>query len=140
MNKIFLIGRLTAKPELKITNNETPVCKFTIAVNRRPEGVDFIDCVVWKGQAENLCKYQNKGSLIAIEGTLRKDTYEDKEGKIRSVVQVLANNIEYLESKNAQNNAQISAQNNAQISAQDCANDPFSEFGEQISIDENFLD
>ena len=140
MNRVMLIGRLTTKPELRYTSSNIAFCRFTIAINRpkREDGTqeaDFIDCVVWRGQAENLTKYQDKGNLIAVEGTLRKESYEDKDGNKRYIVEVLANQIEYLQNKNAQKN-----ENTVQNSEEEPEEDPFSDFGESVSIDDNFLD
>lgn len=100
MNQINLIGRLTKDPEIRQTQKNKAVCEFDIAVNRiGQEQTDFITCVVWEKQAENLVKYQNKGSLIAVNGALRVDKYQNQEGQNRYKTYVLATNIEYLGSK-----------------------------------------
>ena len=105
MNQINLIGRLTRRPELKYTSSNKAVCDFSIAVNRNytnengEREADFINCQVWNKQAENLCKYQDKGNQIAVEGNLRVQSYDDKDGNKRYATFVLVNNIEYLESK-----------------------------------------
>ncbi len=100
MNQINLIGRLTKDPEIRQTQNNKSVCEFDIAVNRiGQEQTDFITCVVWEKQAENLTKYQSKGSLIAVNGALRVDKYQNQEGENRYKTYVLATNIEYLSSK-----------------------------------------
>ena len=96
MNKVLLIGRITKDLELRHTPNDKAVCDFTLAVNRDKDNADFINCVVWNNQAENLCKYQGKGSLIAVFGELRVDTYE-VEGNKRYKTYILVNNLEYLE-------------------------------------------
>ena len=98
MNKVLLIGRITKDLELRHTPNDKAVCDFTLAVNRDKENADFINCVVWNNQAENLCKYQGKGSLIAVFGELRVDTYE-VEGNKRYKTYVYVNNIEFLGKK-----------------------------------------
>lgn len=138
MNRWHGIGRLTAKPELRYTGSNVGYSRFTLAVNRpkqkdKEQETDFIDCVTWRGQAENLCNYQDKGNLIAIEGSIRKDPYEDKDGNKRYNTYVLVNNIEYLQSKSS--GTQSDTQNDTQTEA-----DPFAEFGETVNIDENFLD
>ena len=105
MNKVVLIGRLVRRPELKYTGSNKAVCDFSIAVNRNytnDEGEresDFINCQVWNKQAENLCKYQDKGNQIAVDGNLRVQSYDDKDENKRYSTFVLVNNIEYLESK-----------------------------------------
>lgn len=98
MNKVLLIGRITKDLELRHTPNDKAVCDFTLAVNRDKENADFINCVVWNSQAENLCKYQGKGSLIAVFGELRVDTYE-VEGNKRYKTYIYVNNIEFLSKK-----------------------------------------
>ena len=94
----MLIGRITKDLELRHTSNDKAVCDFTLAVNRDKENADFINCVVWNSQAENLCKYQGKGSLIAVFGELRVDTYEVEVNK-RYKTYVYVNNIEFLGKK-----------------------------------------
>ena len=87
MNKSILIGRLTKEPELKSTPSGRNVCQFTIAVNRNytnangEREADFINCVAWDKQAENLVRYQHKGNQIAIEGRIQTRNYEDNSGK-----------------------------------------------------------
>jgi len=135
MNSINLTGRITKDLELKYTSNNKPVCEFNLAVNRiGQEQADFITCQVWNGQAENLTKYQGKGSLVGIIGSLRVDKFQDKDGNNRYKNYVLVSNIEYLGAKKEEN-----AQNNQNI-VQNVEADPFAEFGEQVNIDENFLD
>lgn len=104
MNTVNLIGRITKELELRATANGTSVCTFNIAINRPnvskddkdKQQADFLQCVVWKTQAENLCKYQGKGSLIAVEGSIRNDAYESTDGTTKYRQYVLANRIEYL--------------------------------------------
>ena len=103
MNKVVLTGRLTKTPELRSTSKGIEVCEFTIATNRPvvrdgKRETDFINCIVWEKQAETLCKYQQKGNIIAVFGELRTDSYE-KDGKKQYKSYVLVSNIEFLESK-----------------------------------------
>lgn len=126
MNSINLIGRLTRNPELARTQTGKVLSKFSIAVNRiGQDGTDFINCVVWGNTAENLVKYQTKGSLICVNGGLRVDQYQDKEGRNQSRTYVLVNNIEYLQTKN---NNTINSSN------------PYEDFGNSISISDDFLE
>ena len=105
MNKAILIGRLTRDPELRSTPAGRNVCQFSIAVNRTftnangDREADFINCVVWDKQAENLVKYQKKGNQIAVDGRIQTRNYEDKDGKRVYVTEILANNISFLDSK-----------------------------------------
>ena len=102
MNNVCLIGRITKDLELRETQEGKKVCKFTIAVRRDENNADFINCMVWNQQAENLCKYQSKGSLISVVGSIRTGSYE-KEGNKVNTFEVLANQIHYLESKKEAN-------------------------------------
>jgi len=83
-NKVVLIGRLTKDPELRYTNTNIPVCSFSLAVNRpfvsnnNDKNVDFFNCTAWRKQAENVAKYVNKGSMVAIEGRLQTRDYMDR--------------------------------------------------------------
>lgn len=129
MNRISLVGRLTAKPELRYTNSNKAVSMFTIAVNRDKDNTDFLDIRVWDKQAENLCQYQDKGNLIGIDGTLRKDIYTREDGTKTSSTYVLANHIEYLSSKATQESTQETKEE-----------DPYLSYGESVNIDNNFLD
>lgn len=99
MNRIELIGRLTKKPELRRTKNDKFVATFTLAVSKDKETTNFINCVVWGIQAENLEKYQDKGSLIGIVGELNVRQYEDNNGNKKTIYEVLCNEIEFLSFK-----------------------------------------
>ena len=99
MNKVMLTGRLTKDLELRKTKNDKGVCEFTLATNRiNGKDADFINCVVWGVQAENLVKYQAKGNLIGVEGELRAESFEVN-GEKRYKTYVLVNQIEYLQGK-----------------------------------------
>ena len=84
MNKTILIGRLTADPELRQTQNGIASCRFTVAVNRKYKNeqgeyeADFITCVAWRQTAEFVSRYFSKGKMIAVEGTLHTGSYQDK--------------------------------------------------------------
>lgn len=109
MNSVNIIGRLTRDPELKKTQSGISVVKFTLAVNRsfRDESgetqADFISCIAWRAQADNLAKYMRQGSLIGLEGRIQTGSYETEQG-MRYTTDVVANNITFLESKGSQNN------------------------------------
>lgn len=143
MNRIELVGRLTAKPELRYTNSNVAFSNFTIAVNRpkqkdKEQETDFIDCRVWRGQAENLANYQDKGSLISVEGSLRKESYQDKDGNKKYVIYVSVDRIGYLENKKSRENQEtdLYSQRNDYVE-----NDPFADFGNQVSIgNDDFLE
>ena len=105
MNKVILIGRLTKDPELRKTPTDVSVVQFTIAVNRpfqQQNGerqADFINCVAWRNQAENLAKYIKKGGQIAVEGSIQTRSYDDPNGVRRFVTEVIASQITFLESR-----------------------------------------
>ena len=132
MNKFFGIGRISTDLELRQTNSGKSVVKFNLAINRYGEGVDFIPVQVWGVQAENLVQYQQKGNQLAVEGSIRIDNYTDSEGNNRYSTYVLAQNVQFLDKKSINNNTE--EEQPSQTS------DPFEEFGEQVSIDDNFLD
>lgn len=104
MNKVILIGRLTKDPELRETNNGKQVASFTMAVDKFGEGADFINCVVWNKQAENLVKYQKKGGQIGITGRLQTRDYDDEKGNKRYITEVIADSIEFLGAKKEESN------------------------------------
>ena len=106
MNNVVLVGRLTRNVELKyISGSGTPVANFAIAVDREFTGkdgkkeTDFIDIQVWGKSAENCANYIGKGSLVAIQGSIRVDSYQDQEGNNRKMTRVNANRVQFLDSK-----------------------------------------
>lgn len=108
MNKVELIGRLTKDPEVKLTPNQTPFCNFTVAVDRRfkdsngQRQADFINCVAWKGTAQFLQKYFKKGSRVGICGSIQTRNYEDQNGQKVFITEVLAEEIEFVESNRSE--------------------------------------
>ena len=103
-NLVVLTGRLTADPELKTTPNGISVTRFSIAVNRNygsgeDRQTDFINIVAWRHSAEFVAKYFKKGNLIGIEGSIQTNKYQDKNGNNRTSFEVVANNIQFVESK-----------------------------------------
>lgn len=110
MNKVILIGRLTADPELRYTPNGAAVCSFRIAVDRPfnsqsgERGADFINIVVWNKAAENTAKYMSKGRQIAVDGRLQIRSYDGNDGQRRWVTEVVADRVEFLGSGGSANN------------------------------------
>jgi single-strand DNA-binding protein len=103
-NLVVLTGRLTADPELKTTPNGISVTTFSIAVDRRYRSgeerqTDFINIVAWRQSAEFITKYFKKGSMIGIEGAIQTRRYQDKNGNNRTAFEVVANNVQFVESK-----------------------------------------
>lgn len=105
-NKVILIGRLVAAPELKTTPGGLPVTSFTLAVDRKYQKdgerkADFITIVAWRQTAEFVCKYFGKGSAIIVCGELQTRSWTDDSGKKRYATEVLANEVNFVESKKA---------------------------------------
>ena len=103
-NLVVLTGRITADPELKTTTNGTNVTTFSIAVERsyrsgEERQTDFINIVAWRKTAEFITKYFKKGNLIGIEGSIQTRRYQDKNGNNRTAFEVIANNVQFVESK-----------------------------------------
>ncbi len=156
MNKVVLIGRFTAKPELRYTPQNTAYTRFSIAVNRNFTGADgkretdFINVVAWRKQAETITKYFDKGNLIALEGRLQTGSYDDKDGNKRYTMDVALDNFEFVESKAAREASQASMPQSSEPTPYDyqdapkeevnVEDDPFAEFGDSVSIDDNFLE
>src|SRR5690606_6455589 len=143
MNRVVLVGRLTKDPELRYTPNGVAVANFTVAVNRPfknqqgEQEADFINCVVWRKQAENLANYMKKGNQIGVDGRVQTRTYEGQDGKTVFVTEILAESIQFLESKNngnTQQNKKFSTQSNVQQ-----RQDQFSSAGNPIDIDDSTL-
>lgn len=110
MNKVILLGRLTKSPELKTTTSGVNVCSFTVAVNRRfaKEGqqtADFINCVAWRQTAEFICKYFDKGRMIAVVGSIITGKY-DKDGQTHYTTDVNVDEAYFADSKNSQTTAE----------------------------------
>ena len=106
MNKVVLMGRLTRDPEMRQSQQGTPVLSFSIAVDRRfaKEGqqqADFINCVAWRNTAEFICKYFQKGSMIAISGRLQSRTWDDRDGKRQYSTEVVVDEAYFTGSRSA---------------------------------------
>ncbi len=108
MNRVVLVGRITHDLELRYTNSGVAYLSFSIAINRtytNQQGereADFIRCMVWRNQAENMVKYVGKGSLIGVDGRLQSSNYETPQGEKRTSIDVVCENVQFLESKGTQ--------------------------------------
>lgn len=114
INRVVLVGRITKDPVLRKTPNGTSVVSFTLAVNRniKKEGqpdADFINCQAWGKTAEAMEKYTRKGSLIGVDGHIQTRNYDDKDGKRVYVTEVVADSVQFLESKKSDQSAQDEA-------------------------------
>ncbi len=154
MNRVCLVGRLTAKPELRYTGSNVPYTRFSLAVNRTfnnangEREADFINIVVWRRQAENVANYLDKGSRVSVEGRIQTGSYTAGDGSRRYTTDVVADNIQFLDTRRQAearaNNTTPYDYNDAPAAAPmndvDIADDPFADFGDNVSIDDNFLE
>ena len=112
INSIFLVGRLTKNVELRYTPSNVAVATFTLAVNRTFKNengereADFINCVMWRHQAENLANWAKKGALIGITGRIQTRSYDNQQGQRVYVTEVVAETFQLLESKGQGNQTQ----------------------------------
>ena len=141
MNKIILIGRLTADPALKYTPSGTAVVTFTLAVNRRfanqngEREADFINCQAWKHTAEFVANYFKKGQQLALEGRLQVRSYDGNDGQRHWVTEVVAEQIEFVGSKNGSNSNNASGNSGAG----GYGAEPELGWGQEIPFDDNDL-
>ena len=105
LNKVILMGRFAADPELRHTQSGTPVCSFRLAVERDfkdkdgSRQTDWLDCVAWKGTAEFISRYFSKGRMAVVDGRLQTRSYEDKNGNKRKAVEVVADSVYFADSR-----------------------------------------
>ena len=115
MNKVMIIGNLTRDPELTTTNSGVSLCRFSLAVQRRfqnAEGereADFFNVVVWRAQGENCYKFLKKGAKCAVIGRLQNSSYEASDGSKRYTTDIVADEVEFLSSKPADGQGEMSA-------------------------------
>lgn len=139
MNQVILIGRLTKKPELRSTESGKTLCNFSLAVDKGikdEEGnklTNFFECTCFNKTAENLVKYQDKGSLISITGELDTYKYTDNEGKNHLKTNIRVQTIEYLSKPQTNENGANLGQK------QGITNDPFEEMGNKVANDTSEL-
>lgn len=124
INRVVVVGRLTKDPELRYTPSGLPMARFTVAVNRTfsnqqgEKEADFISCVAWRKQAENLANFMRKGSLIGVEGRIQTGSYEGQDGKRVYTTDVVADAVQFLEPRSAGGNSQQPNQNRGQYGGQ----------------------
>lgn len=159
MNKVILIGRLARDPEMRTTASGTSVTRFTVAVSRPftgqngDRGADFISCIAWRRQAENIAKYCTKGSQVAVEGRIQTGSYDGQDGTRRYTTDIVADNVTFLGSRGGNENGGFQAndpfiqempsyQDNYVSNDAPTANvgeDPFKDFGEEIALSDDDL-
>lgn len=114
INRAVVCGRLVRDPELRRTQNGTPVTSFTLAVNRTfknadgQQEADFLNCVAWNKTAEIVEQYCSKGNLVGVEGRLQSRSYQDNQGNNRTVVEIVADQVQFMQTKDS--SAQTMAQ------------------------------
>ncbi|HDE6949884.1 TPA: single-stranded DNA-binding protein [Staphylococcus aureus] len=149
LNRVVLVGRLTKDPEFRTTPNGVSVATFTLAVNRtftKAQGereADFINCVTFRKQAENVNNYLSKGSLAGVDGRLQSRSYENKDGQRVFVTEVVADSVQFLETKNnnQQQNNNYQQQNSSYNAPQNRqqSNNPFANANGPIEITDDDL-
>lgn len=117
INRVVLVGRLTKDVDLKYTQSGIAVARFTLAVNRAfksadgEQQADFINCVAWRKQAENVANYLRKGSLAGVDGRITTGSFEGQDGKRVFTVEVTADSTQFLEPKSNRSESPNSSQN-----------------------------
>lgn len=159
MNKVILIGRLARDPEMRTTGGGTNVTRFTLAVTRTftgpngERGADFISCIAWRKQAENIAKYCSKGSQVAVEGRIQTGSYDGQDGAKRYTTDIVADNVTFLGSRGGNDNNGYSNDsfpqeapsyndsyaNNSGAPTANIGEDPFKDFGEEIALTDDDL-
>lgn len=150
MNKVILIGRLARDPEMRTTSSGISMTRFTIAVSRPFSGqdgtqqADFINCVTWRKQAENVAKYCSKGSQVAVEGRVQVNSYDAQDGTKRYTTDIVCDNVTFLGSKSSNTNFNNNEdmENTSDFIEEmttDISEDPFKDFGDEISLSDDDL-
>ena len=164
MNKVILIGRLTRDPEMRTTPSGVATTSFSIAVQRNyanaqgDREADFINCVAWRKQAENIAKYCTKGSQVAVEGRIQTRSYDAQDGTKRYVTEVIADNVTFLGSRSGSGESSSYAANNYNnvsnvndsmssnnfggsndIVTTDLSEDPYANMGSEVALSDDDL-
>lgn len=142
INRVVLVGRLTRDPEMRYTQSGIAVARFTLACDRPFGGqdgkkeTDFIDCTVWRKQAENVAQYLKKGNMAGVDGRLQISSYEGQDGTKRQRAEVVADSVRFLEPKGSGGQSQ---QQSAPKTAKDADafSDPFAAGGKIDILDED---
>lgn len=146
MNKAIIIGRLTKDPEMRTTASGVNSTTFTVAVSRNytnqsgERDTDFLNCVAWRKQAENIAKYCTKGSQVAVEGRIQTRSYDAQDGTKRYVTEIMADNVTFLGGKGSNVNSSndyVGAGND--IATVDISEDPYKDFGNEVALSDDDL-
>jgi single-strand DNA-binding protein len=127
LNRVVLVGRMVRDPELKKTSSGMAYTNITVAVDNPlrngEKSASFIPCTCWNKTAENVSKFCTKGALIGVDGRLTQRSYKDRDGQNRSVVEVTADNVQFLERKGASGSEEGSNSGYSRQSADTSSND-----------------
>lgn len=143
MNKAIIIGRLTRDPEMRTTTSGINSTSFTVAVSRPFTGqngereTDFLNCVAWRKQAENINKFCKKGSQVAVEGRIQTRSYDAQDGTKRYVTEIVADNVTFLGGKGTDSSENNFVGDN--IETTDISEDPYKDFGEDVALSDDDL-
>lgn len=144
MNSVNLIGRLTNKPTFGYTNGNIAYTRFTLAVNRNFKNAngerqtDFINCVAYRKTAELINQYANKGDLLGVEGRIQTGSYTAQDGSKRYTFDLVVENITFINSKKSNAVQKNNATSEHPVNEEQT--DIFSDFGENVAIEDDFLD
>ncbi len=145
MNKAIIIGRLTRDPEMRTTASGNNSTSFTVAVSRTytnqngERETDFINCVAWRKQAENISKYCTKGTQVAVEGRIQTRSYDAQDGTKRYVTEIIADNVTFLGGKGATASDNNYVGSGSDIVTTDISEDPFKDFANEVSLSDDDL-
>ena len=137
MNRVVLAGRLTADPEIRKSQNGNSVCRFSLAVTRKFKNAngqyeaDFINCVAFKGTADTINAYVSKGDMLIVEGRIQTSKYTRVDGSTAYSTDIAVDGITLIGSHKNAENSQVTSNTQS---------DPFEDFGENVAIDDNFLE
>ena len=129
MNKFIITGRLTRNPELRYTNNNIAITELNLAINNRKDDTTFLMIKVFNKNAENCTEYLKKGDLIAVEGNIKNNNYEDETGKMHYRTDFIGNKVEFLSTKKKDDTKEEKQDRNS----------IFEEFGKSIEIEDDDL-
>ena len=148
INRFIGVGRLTADPQFRTTPSGVSIANFTLAINRNftnaqgEREADFINCIVFRKQAENVDNYLSKGQLAGVDGRIQSRSYENKEGKRVFVTEVVCDSVQFLEPKgNKSDNVSQGQQRGTknQQTGNASSDNPFTNANSQVDIDDSDL-
>ena len=153
MNKVVLIGRLTRDPDARTSSSGTQITRFTLAVDRERRAdadsnqptADFISCVTFGKPAETVAKYCHKGMQVAVDGRVQTGSYDGQDGQKRYTTDIVCSRVEFLGSKNSNAGSrdegvqEMPDYNDADMPSTDVTEDPFSDFGDEVTLSDDDL-